>query len=103
MPEQVAAVSAREPECPISALQTLLWHKQHDPPLHREEGKRWAVNGRTMYDHIAKNRSDVTQEFETIVAEPGPQVEAAMNTFMAAVTESQQGGRVTERSMSRVD
>ena len=99
-PEQVAAVSAAELECPISALQTLLWYKQHDPTLHREGDKRWTVNGPTMYDHIAKNRSDVAQEFETAVAEPGPQVEAAMNTFMAAVTESQQGGRVTEHSMA---
>ena len=50
MPEQVAAVSARELECPISALKTLLWYKQHDPPLHREGDKRWTVNGPTMYD-----------------------------------------------------
>ena len=100
MPEQVAAVSARELECPISALQTLLWYEQHDPPLHREGDKRWTVNGPTMYDHIVKNRSDVTQKFEDAVAEPGPQVEAAMNAFRAAVTENQQGGRVTEHSMA---
>ena len=100
MPEQVAAVSARELECPISALQTLLWYEHHDPPLHREGDKRWTVNGPTMYDHIVKNRSDVTQKFEDAVAEPGPQVEAAMNAFRAAVTENQQGGRVTEHSMA---
>ena len=68
MSEQIAAVSARELECPINALQTLLWYEQHDPTLHREGDKRWTVNGPTMYDHITKNRSDVTKKYETLHA-----------------------------------
>jgi hypothetical protein len=100
MSEQIAAVSARELECPINALQTLLWYEQHDPTLHREGDKRWTIKGPTMYDHIAKNRSDMTDKYESAVAEPGPQVEAAMNEFMGAVRESQQGGKVTEHSMA---
>jgi hypothetical protein len=95
MSEQIAAVSARELECPISAFQTLL----RDPTLHREGDKRWTINGPTMYDHIAKNRSDMTDNYESAVAEPGPQVEAAMNEFMGAVRESQQGDKATEHSM----
>ena len=49
-PEQGTSVSARELECPISALQTLMWYEKHDPPLHHD--KRWTVNGPTMYDHL---------------------------------------------------
>ena len=33
--EQGAAVSARELECPVSALQTPMWYEKHVPPLHK--------------------------------------------------------------------
>ena len=60
--EQETAVSARELECPISALQTLMWYEEHDPPLHNvmDSDKRCTVNGSTLYDHLDDSRSDVT-------------------------------------------
>ena len=97
--EQGTAVSARELECPISALQTLMWYEKHDPPLHREGDKRWTVNGPTMYDHLDDSRSDVTATLEAAVSEPGPQVEAAMNEFVSAVTAAVPGGRVAQHSI----
>jgi len=97
--EQGTAVSARELECPISALQTLMWYERHDPPLHREGDKRWTVNGPTMYDHLDDSRSDVTAALEAAVSEPGPQVEAAMNEFVSAVTAAVPGGRMAQHSI----
>ena len=98
-PEQAAAASARELECPISALQTLMWFEEHDPPLHREGDKRWTVNGPTLYDYLDDSRSDVTAAYEAAVSEPGPRVEAAMNEFVAAMTAAAPGGRVAEHSV----
>jgi hypothetical protein len=98
-PEQETAVSARELECPISALQTLMWYEEHDPPLHRDSDKRCTVNGPTLYDHLDDSRSDVTAALEAAVSEPGPQVEAAMNEFVSAVTAAVPGGRMAQHSV----
>ena len=86
------AVSAKELECPISALQTLLWYEQHDPPLHRETDKHWTVNGPTMYDYISGSRPEVTAAYEAAAAEPGPHLEAAMGEFVSSVAAGTPGG-----------
>ena len=96
------AVSARELECPISALQTLLWYEQHDPSLHRETDKHWTVNGPTMYDvdYISKCRPEVAAAYEAAAAEPGPHLEAAVGEFVSSVAAGTPGGRVAEHSMT---
>ena len=83
-PQMGTVVSASKLECPISAIQTLLWYEKHDRPLLSERDKRWTVNGPTMYDHIAQNRPEVTKAFQAAVEQPGPQVMAAINEFEAS-------------------